>query len=170
MNSINLQDLIKESKTYWKVLRFESKNLSVETKRGWRNFDELITLERNEKGEYYTLSLEEILLDTGNTNDFCLLATEFKESFMTEFYKKNLELEDRLIGSTRDSKVIAEATKKVLKFKIFNTMFISKIGFINFVENKTLKTTFNIGMYCINQFLNILFFENKVYYYFCSNL
>jgi len=166
---INFQDLIEVSNDYWKKLRFEIRFLSVLTSKGWDRLDKLEAEELNEEGEKIPIILRDILLDTGNEVGFCLTSTEFLEPFNKTFFNKELEFEERIIGSVKDNAIVAQATKINLKFKLFNTLFISKIGFADF-NNQRRKSTINIGIHCINQFLNILFFENKTYYYFCSNI
>lgn len=166
---IDLQNLKSISKRFWKKLRFQSSNLSVYTENGWRGLDELEAIEQSPEGEKIPIILENILLDTGNELDFCIMAIEFLKPFNKIFFNKHLKFTERLIGTLKDKKVLVRASQKALKFKLFDTRFISRIGFVDNI-NRQFKTTINIGIYCINQFLNVLFFGPEIYYYFCSNI
>lgn len=122
-----------------------------------------------DNGEENPIILEDILLDTGNTLRFCLIAQEFKQPINDLFFDGGLEFEVKPIGAIKDETINVEVTKKAYKFKLFNTYFISSLGFPSFI-NKRMKTTINIGIHAINKFLNLLFFRGPWYYYFCSNI
>ena len=166
---IKLNILEDISKVYFEELRFESKNLSIATGTGYRSFAELDATEQFIDGKENPIALEDVLLDTGNTLRFCLITKEFKNPFNETFFNNKLEFEKKLIGTIKDEAVIAKVTKKAYKFKLFNTYFISSIGFPSFIHKK-MKTTIYVGIHSINQFLNLLFFRGPRYYYFCSNI
>jgi len=165
---IPLEILKNSSKIFPKKLRFISNKLSIYTKRGWESFEGLKTYEVRPDGEIHPIVLEDILLDTGSETGLCQMALEFKEPFNDKFFNGGLEFKEKPIGSIQDTLVYAQVTKTNYKFKLFNTRFISPIGFINFL-NQRVKTTINIGIHNINQFLNLIFFKTPNYYYFCSN-
>jgi len=160
---IPLERIKKNSKIFLKKLRFKPNKLSVYTKRGWESFEGLRSYEVRPNGEIHPILLEDILLDTGSETGLCQMGLEFKDPFNDKFFDGMLEFREKAIGSIQDTMVYAQVTKTNLKFKLFNTRFISPVGFINFL-NQRVKTTMNIGIYSINQF-----FKTPNYYYFCSN-
>lgn len=167
--SIKLNILKDTSKIYFEELRFKTKHLSIATESGYRSFAALEAIELMDNGEENPIELEDVLLDTGNNLRFCLIAEEFKDPINELFFDNKLEFEDKSIGAIKDQEVKVAVTSKAYKFKLFNTYFISSIGFPSVIHRR-MKTTINIGIHSINKFLNLLFFRGSSYYYFCSNI
>lgn len=165
---IPLEELKKSSNIFPKTLRFKCKELSIYAKRGWESFEGFKAFEIHPDGEMHSIILTDTLLDTGSETGLCQMALEFKDPFNDKFFDGELEFRERTIGSIQETKVVAQVTEKNYKFMLFNTRFISPIGFIDFL-NQRVKTTINIGIHCITQFLNLMFFKTPNYYYFCSN-
>ncbi|MGQ4872619.1 MAG: hypothetical protein ACP6IY_00955 [Promethearchaeia archaeon] len=169
-NLINLRKIKNYSIEFIKELRFKSKYLYIYTKSGYCSFSKIESFESLGNDDIIPITLEDILLDTGNSTGYCLIAKEFEEPINRIFFNNELEFEEKLISSVSDKYVSINITKKALKFRLFNnTYFLSRIGFLSYMK-KRMKTTINIGIYSINQFLNLLFFIGSQYYYFCSNI
>lgn len=164
---LKLSKLKKISATFKEELRFPIDCLSIKSPEGWKSFKKM-------KGSYITpggreiqLSLRDILLDTGNLTDYCLILGSYKDYFSKEICD-NVVYESTVMTGIQGNEIRIEKTRELFQIKIFNTEFESKIGFRWDVDIENFFTV-NIGIKSIYQFLNVIFSDKAQFYYFCSN-
>ncbi|MHA1272730.1 MAG: hypothetical protein ACTSQS_04760 [Promethearchaeota archaeon] len=92
-NLINLRKIKNYSIEFIKELRFKSKYLYIYTKSGYCSFSKIESFESLGNDEIIPITLEDILLDTGNSTDYCLIAKEFEEPINRIFFNNELEFE-----------------------------------------------------------------------------
>ena len=167
--NFNLNSLKGESVKYKEELRFPIKYLNFSSLHGnWISFETLKGEFETPGGNFLPMQLRDILLDTGNLTDYCLLPGIYKENFINK-YKDNLEFEKKRIKGIRGDDIRVEISTIQFHFKFLDTLFNSKIGFRWDIDVENF-LTINIGIKSMNQFLNIMFLDNNIKYYFCSNI
>ena len=145
-------------------LRFPIKSLTILIDNTWKPMKKLKASHRSEINNPEILTLDDVLLDTGNETNYCSLAKNFLASFKQSF--KNVETRKSVIGNVAGKNLYVDVTKDKFEFRFYHVRFFSKLGFIEDPFGNWLRTI-NIGMNSIKQFTNIIANSHSNNYYYC---
>ncbi|MHA1292662.1 MAG: hypothetical protein ACTSQJ_08365 [Promethearchaeota archaeon] len=165
--SFNLSELKEKSIKFLNKLRFPIESLEIRDGNIWKNFKNLSGIYKTPRGNKFSLGLRDVLLDTGNEADYCLISAHFINDFRKNFLDLNYESKN-IIGIRGNNIRILVSLEKQM-FRLFEVKFYSKIGFRYDIDEDAINSV-NIGINGIIQFLNIIFNISGENYYYCKNL
>jgi len=107
------------------------------------------------------------LIDIGNEADYIVMSAYYLTTFKERI--KEITVEKHVLEDFRGNIRFTEVSTEIFEFKLFNTIFKSKIGFTYQTSINALDII-NIGINSIRQFLNIFFPIDKKNYYYYHNV
>ena len=165
--TFNLTEFKEKSIRFTDKLRFPIDSLEIKKEALWLNFKDLSGTFKTPHGNKMPLGLRDILLDTGNEADYCLISAHFFNDFRRNFLE--LEYESRNIRGIQGNDIRILVSTEKQRFKLFDVEFSSKVGFRYDIDRNAINNV-NIGIEGLIQFLNIIFNDGVSNYYYCSNL
>ncbi len=173
--TLNIEDIKNLSRVLKSTdkLKFNIKHLKIRVKNEWKSFK----TSTNESFKTPThleirghrfgkIPLTYVLLDTGNLTDYLSLGVHFLGQFKKEL--KHIRIEWRSKLTYRNEEITTLVSVEEFEFKLFDSRFISKIGFACQIDYWSLMEI-NIGINVIRQILNIIIPGEDCYYYHCRN-
>ncbi len=82
-------------------LRFPLEHLKIEVNGNWKTLDSLSGIYETPGGRKLSLKLKDILLDTGNEIESCLISAYYLEEFKKKF--KDVSITQKIIGGVHDN-------------------------------------------------------------------
>ncbi len=147
-------------------LRIPIELLQIKIKGNWKNFKDFnanITIGKREIPSILVLS--DILLDTGNETNYCIMSSYFLDVFKSKIYPVKTISK---ITESMDGQRNMEITLDSFEFQICNACFSSQIGFC-FNPASNWLNTINFGINSIRQFTSVLFLYQGKNYYYCTS-
>ncbi len=151
---------------FFNKLRFPLDYLQIKKDNSWTTFPRLTGVIRTKANQEITTGLIDILLDTGNETDYCVLGGQYLNEFKERIgdVTLNSKKQNRMVGEPRDLRV----SEKTFALKFCDIPFSSKIAFFKPVNENDFNCL-NIGIKHISKFLNIIIPPNLYYCLDISN-
>jgi len=167
-NEFNIKWIIQNSRSFDDKLRFPISNLKIKIEDEWKGFNELTGIMELRSFDN-NIELREVMLDTGNENNACVLSKHYLNSFKEKI--KNIDIESKPYSSSCSSKGDCLISQELFEFKLFDDIiFNSRIGFLSGTVSVYWCFSIYVGINSIMQFLNILLPYDSKKYYFCSSI